>query len=168
MFHPKNSSMDRLRSKRLKQTLLQLVPSQRHKYRYPLVNVYSLLLTMTIEIVRFPDWKWWFSIVMGQFTRGYYQRLVTVTTQVLHLDQAFAANLRLDSIHCPLPQPKVHRLGWSDIWLIALLLRFVFGVIRSDSKKNLKTSRASCQVCFFWNNSWSVMKFMIKIKLIIL
>ena len=60
--------MDRLRSKRLKQTLLQrgeavpvrgtsfgqLVPSQGHNYRYPLVNVCSLLLTMTIEIVRFP------------------------------------------------------------------------------------------------------------------
>ena len=161
--------MDRLRSKRLKQTLArlfqrgtsfgQLVPSQRHNYRYPLVNVYSLLLTMTIEIMRFPRLK--MVIFHSYVSLPVYQRVVAVTTQVLHLDQAFAdTNLRLDSIHCPLPHPKVHRLGWSDVWLIALLLRFVFGAIRSDSKKNSKHLEHHARYVFFgiihdqsWN-SW--------------
>ena len=42
--------------------------------QYPLVNVYSLLLKMAIEIVWnswFTPQKWWFSIVFCMFTRGY-------------------------------------------------------------------------------------------------
>ena len=102
---------------------------------YPLVMTNSLLLKMTIEIVDFPSYKWWwFSIAMLV-----YQRVVSVTDDFHDYPFLFAFIVVHYAPFLIIQLVNLWTFGWTKIWgICSYTMLFFFGVYKQMGDLTLK------------------------------